>query len=48
MAGQVRRDGVSDAKRPRSLADENRRLKELPAEALLDNKALKGLLEENW
>lgn len=39
---------VSDAKRPRSLADENRRLKELPAEALLDNKALKGLLEENW
>jgi len=39
---------VSDAKRLKSLEDENRRLKELLAEALLDNKALKGLLEENW
>jgi putative transposase len=39
---------VSDAKRLKSLADENRRLKELLAEALLDNKALKGLLEKNW
>lgn len=39
---------VSDAKRLKSLADENRRLKELLAEALLDNKSLKGLLEKNW
>ena len=39
---------VSDAKRLKSLRDENRRLKELLAEALLDNKALKGLLEKNW
>jgi putative transposase len=39
---------VSEAKRLKSLADENRRLKELLAEALLDNKALKGLLEKNW
>ena len=38
---------VSDAKRLKSLEDENRRLKELLAEALLDNKALKGLLEKN-
>ena len=39
---------VSDAKRLKPLEDENRRLKELLAEALLDNKALKGLLEKNW
>ena len=39
---------VSDAKRLKSLEDENRRLEELLAEALLDNKALKGLLEKNW
>jgi putative transposase len=38
---------VSDAKRLKSLEDENRRLKELLAEALLANKALKGLLEKN-
>ena len=39
---------VSEAERLKSLEDENRRLKELVAEALLDNKALKGLLEKNW
>lgn len=39
---------MSDAERLTSLEDENRRLKELLAEALLDNKALKGLLEKNW
>ena len=38
----------SDAKRLKSLEGENRRLKELLAEALLDNKELKGLLEKNW
>ena len=30
-----------------SLEDENRRLKKLPAEALLDNAALKGLRGKN-
>jgi putative transposase len=39
---------VSDAERLKALEDENRRLKELLAEALLDNKALKGLLEKIW
>ena len=34
---------ASDAKRLKALEEENRRLKEL-----LDNKALKGLLEKNW
>ena len=39
---------VSDARRLKSLEEENRRLKELLADAMLDNKALKGLLEKNW
>jgi putative transposase len=39
---------VSEAELLKSLEDENRRLKELLTEALLDNKALKGLLEKNW
>ena len=39
---------VSEAKRLKALEAENRRLKELLAEALLDNKALKGLLGKNW
>ena len=48
MAGGVRRDDGVGPERLKSLEDENRRLKELLAEALLDNKALKGLLEKNW
>jgi putative transposase len=37
---------VPEAKRLRSLEDENRRLKHLLAEAMLDNQALKGLLSK--
>ena len=39
---------VSDAKRLRALEEENRRLKQLLAETMLDNQALKGLLAKNW
>jgi putative transposase len=39
---------VSDAKRLEGLAEENRRLKQLLAETLLDKEALKGLLAKNW
>jgi putative transposase len=38
---------VSDAKRPRSLEDENRKLKKLLAESMLDQAALKELLTKN-
>ena len=38
---------VSDAKRLKGLEDENRRLKKLLAEAMLDNAALKDLLGKN-
>jgi putative transposase len=37
----------SDAKRLRSLEDENRKLKKLLAESMLDNAALKDLLAKN-
>jgi putative transposase len=39
---------VSDAKRLRSLEDENRKLKKLLAESMLDNDALKELLSKKW
>jgi putative transposase len=39
--------GVSEAARLRALEDENRRLKKLLAEAVLDNAALKDLLAKN-
>ncbi len=39
---------VSEAKRLKSLEDENRKLKELLADAMLDNRSLKGLLSKNW
>ena len=39
---------VSDAKRLRSLEDENRKLKKLLAESMLDNAALKELLSKKW
>jgi len=39
---------VSEAKRPRSLEDENRRLKKLLAEAMLDNAMLKDLATKKW
>jgi putative transposase len=38
---------VADAKRLRGLEDENRRLKKLLAEAMLDNAALKDILGKN-
>ena len=48
VAGEVRwHDGV-DARRLKGLEDENRRLKQLLADAMLDNQALKGLLAKNW
>ncbi len=39
---------VSDARRLRALEEENRRLKQLLADTMLDNQALKGLLAKNW
>ena len=39
---------VSDAKRLRSLEDENRKLKKLLAESILDQAALKELLAKKW
>jgi putative transposase len=39
---------VSDAKRLRSLEDENGRLKRMLADTMLDNAALKDLLGKKW
>ena len=39
---------ASEAKRLKALEEENRRLKQLLAETMLDNQALKGLLTKNW
>ena len=39
---------VSEAKRLREMEAENRKLKQLLAEAHLDNAALKELLSKNW
>jgi putative transposase len=39
---------VSEAKRLRSLEDENAKLKRLLADAMLDNAALKDLLTRKW
>ena len=39
---------VSDAKRLRSLEEENRKLKKLLAESMLDQTALKELLSKKW
>ena len=39
---------VSDAKRLRALEDENRELKKLLAELMLDQAALKELLTKKW
>ena len=39
---------LSDAKRLRSLEEENRKLKKLLAESMLDQAALKELLTKKW
>lgn len=39
---------VSEAKRLKQLEDENRKLKHMLADALLDNKALKDVLSKKW
>ena len=39
---------VSEAKRLKQLEDENRKLKQMLADALLDNKALKDVLSKKW
>jgi putative transposase len=39
---------VSDVRRLKTLEEENGRLKQLLAETMLDNQALKGLLAKNW
>ncbi len=39
---------VSDVRRLRHLEEENRKLKQLLAEATLDNQGLKELLAKNW
>jgi putative transposase len=39
---------VSEAKRLRALEDENRRLKKLLAEAMLDNAMLKDIATKKW
>jgi putative transposase len=39
---------VSDAKRLKSLEDENNRLKKLLAEAMLDNAMLKDVASKKW
>jgi putative transposase len=39
---------VSEAKRLRTLEDENRKLNKLLAESMLDNAALKELLAKKW
>ena len=39
---------VSEAKKLRSLEDENRRLKQIVADLTLDNHALKYVVEKKW
>jgi putative transposase len=39
---------VSDAKRLKHLEDENRKLKQMLADALLDNKVLKDVVSKKW
>jgi len=47
VEGQIQRDNVSDAQKLKTLEDENRRLKKLLAESMLDVAALKDLLGKN-
>jgi putative transposase len=48
MEGQFGGMDVSEAKRLRTLEDENTKLKRLLADAMLDNAALKDVLGKKW
>lgn len=39
---------VSEAKRLKQLEDENKRLKQMLADAMLENKAIKDVLSKKW
>lgn len=39
---------VGEARRPRHIEDENRRLKQVVADLTLDNQALKSVLKRKW
>ena len=39
---------VSDAKRLKDLESENRRLKQMLADTMLENQAIKGVLSKKW
>jgi len=39
---------ISDLRRPKSLEEENRRLKQMVADLSLDIRALKAINEKNW
>jgi len=47
VESEVRGLEVSEARRLKALEDENRRLKKLLAEAMMDNAALKDILSKN-
>ena len=40
--------GVSDARKPKALEDENAKLKKLLAESMLDNAILKDVASKKW
>jgi putative transposase len=48
LEGQIRRDGLSEAKRLKALEEENARLKKLLADQMLDAAALRELLGIKW
>ena len=48
MEGEVRGLDVSEARRLRTLEDENRRLKKLLAETMLDNAMWKDIASKKW
>ena len=48
LEGQVRRPGCVGSQAAEGLEDENRKLKKLLAESMLDNAALKELLAKKW
>lgn len=48
MALEVRWDGGSDARRLKALEDENRKLKKLLDESMLDVSTLKEMLGKNF